>query len=119
MPNGVFLPVCLFATMPWYFIRRKAWFYNTSRRPPLKVENLCALVEVAPSWYGILFSCADTKKKSNLMLALFSPGPCPVPWLGDLSQLGPLEEAPLEQGFFFVRVSLAVAQCSLTAWPLD
>lgn len=57
----------------------------------LKVESLCALVEVAPQWFGIVFSWADTKKKSSLMLALFEPGPRPVPWLGDLTQLGPRE----------------------------
>lgn len=64
----------------------------------LKVENLCALVQVASdktsavNWFGLLFSCADTKKKSNLMLALFEPGNTPVPWLGDLRRLGPLED---------------------------
>lgn len=56
----------------------------------LKVEGLCALVEVAPQWFGIIFSCADTKRKSSLMLALFEPGPEPVPWLGNLNELGPL-----------------------------
>jgi len=33
------------------------------------------------NWFGILFSCSDTKKKSNLMLALFEPGNTPVPWV--------------------------------------
>lgn len=64
----------------------------------LKVENMCALVQVASgktsnsNWFGILFSCSDTKKKSNLMLALFEPGNMPVPWLGDLRRLGPLDD---------------------------
>ena len=58
----------------------------------LKVASLCALVQVAKNWYGIIFSHADSKKKSCLMLALFEPGDEPVPWLGNLQRLGPLEE---------------------------
>ena len=57
-----------------------------------KVENMCALVQVSDNWFGLLFACSDSKKKSNLMLALFEPGPAPVPWLGNLFQLGPLSE---------------------------
>ena len=33
----------------------------------MKVESLCALVQVSKNWFGIIFSCADTKKKSNLV----------------------------------------------------
>ncbi len=68
----------------------------------LKVESMCALVRVsapgaAVPWFGLLYSYADTKKKSSLMLSLLSPpgrqGPeGGVPWLGDLRQLGPLGE---------------------------
>ena len=58
----------------------------------LKVSSLCALVQVSKNWFGIIFSHADSKKKSCLMLALFEPGDEPVPWLGNLQRLGPLEE---------------------------
>lgn len=43
-----------------------------------------------PDWYGMLYSQADSKKKSNLMMSLFEPGPEPLPWLGKMSQLGPI-----------------------------
>ncbi|ETE60185.1 hypothetical protein L345_14073, partial [Ophiophagus hannah] len=33
---------------------------------------------------------ADSKKKSNLMMSLFEPGPEPLPWLGKMAQLGPI-----------------------------
>ncbi len=46
--------------------------------------------QVSPNWFGILFSCADTKKKSSLMLSLFEPGETPVPWMGNLNHLGPM-----------------------------
>lgn len=42
-----------------------------------------------PEWYGMLYSQADSKKKSNLMMSLFEPGPEPLPWLGKMAQLGP------------------------------
>ncbi|XP_014247329.1 integrator complex subunit 14 [Cimex lectularius] len=53
----------------------------------LKVENMAALCQVGNNWYGVLFSWADSKKKSNLMLSLLEPGSEPVPWLGDLNNL--------------------------------
>lgn len=53
----------------------------------LKVENVAALCQVADDWFGVLYSWADSKKKSNLMLAVFEPGPNAVPWLGDLNYL--------------------------------
>ncbi|KAK9499000.1 hypothetical protein O3M35_003523 [Rhynocoris fuscipes] len=53
----------------------------------LKVENMGALCIIANDWYGVLFSWADSKKKSNLVLALFEPGRDSVPWLGDLNAL--------------------------------
>jgi len=62
----------------------------------LKTSSLCALVQVAANgsrnWFGILFSHADSKKKFCLMLALFEPGNEPVPWLGNLLRLGPLDD---------------------------
>lgn len=59
----------------------------------LKVEGMVALVQLGPEWYGMLYSQADSKKKSNLMMSLFEPGPEPLPWLGKNSQLGPISEA--------------------------
>ena len=64
----------------------------------LKPDNLCALVKVADNWYGIIFPHSDNKKKSCIMLALFDPGPHPVPWLGDLRELGPLAELNATEG---------------------
>ncbi|XP_045483435.1 integrator complex subunit 14 [Harmonia axyridis] len=60
----------------------------------LKVENMAALVALqssCPHWFGFIYSWADTKKKSNLMLTLL-PGPYSVPWLGDLKNLGCAEQ---------------------------
>uniref|UniRef100_A0A3P8VDB0 Integrator complex subunit 14 n=1 Tax=Cynoglossus semilaevis TaxID=244447 RepID=A0A3P8VDB0_CYNSE len=59
----------------------------------LKVEGMVALVQLGPEWYGMLYSQADSKKKSNLMMSLFEPGSEPLPWLGKISQLGPISEA--------------------------
>uniref|UniRef100_A0A3P8ZDV1 Integrator complex subunit 14 n=1 Tax=Esox lucius TaxID=8010 RepID=A0A3P8ZDV1_ESOLU len=59
----------------------------------LKVEGMVALVQVGPEWHGMLYSQADSKKKSNLMMSLFEPGPEPLPWLGKMSQLGPISDA--------------------------
>uniref|UniRef100_A0A671V5J5 Integrator complex subunit 14 n=1 Tax=Sparus aurata TaxID=8175 RepID=A0A671V5J5_SPAAU len=59
----------------------------------LKVEGMVALVQLGPEWYGMLYSQADSKKKSNLMLSVFDPGAEPLPWLGKISHLGPVSEA--------------------------
>ncbi|XP_043530533.1 integrator complex subunit 14 [Chiloscyllium plagiosum] len=59
----------------------------------LKVEGMVAIVLLGPDWYGMLYSQADSKKKSNLMMSLFEPGPEPLPWLGKMSQLGPILDA--------------------------
>ncbi|XP_021165573.1 integrator complex subunit 14 isoform X1 [Fundulus heteroclitus] len=66
----------------------------------LKVEGMVALVQLGlscfgprPEWFGMLYSQADSKKKSNLMMSLFEPGPDPLPWLGKISHLGPVSEA--------------------------
>ncbi|XP_059809138.1 integrator complex subunit 14 isoform X3 [Hypanus sabinus] len=59
----------------------------------LKVEGMVAIVLLGPDWYGMLYSQADSKKKSNLMMSLFEPGPEPLPWLGKMTQLGPILDA--------------------------
>ena len=33
-----------------------------------------ALCKVGENWFGLLYSWADSKKKSNLMLSIFEPG---------------------------------------------
>ncbi|KAK9892940.1 hypothetical protein WA026_022812 [Henosepilachna vigintioctopunctata] len=58
----------------------------------LKVENMAALVSLGDNWFGFIYSWADTKKKSNLMLTLLVPGSDSVPWLGDLNYLGCTEQ---------------------------
>lgn len=58
----------------------------------LKVENMAALCLLAEDWFGIVYSWADSKKKSNLMLTILEPGSNIVPWLGDLNRLGSLED---------------------------
>ncbi|XP_051776350.1 integrator complex subunit 14 isoform X2 [Erpetoichthys calabaricus] len=59
----------------------------------LKVEGMVAMVQLGPDWYGMLYSQADSKKKSNLMMSLFEPGPQPLPWLGKVALLGPISDA--------------------------
>jgi len=59
---------------------------------------MAALCILAPNWFGILYSWADNKKKSNLMLTILEPGSDAVPWLGDLTQLGSIEDAANLQG---------------------
>uniref|UniRef100_K1R957 UPF0464 protein C15orf44-like protein n=1 Tax=Magallana gigas TaxID=29159 RepID=K1R957_MAGGI len=58
----------------------------------LKVEGMVALAHVAENWYGILYSWADSKKKSNLMLSLLEPGPEPVSWIGNIKNLAPISD---------------------------
>lgn len=59
----------------------------------LKVEGMVAVVLLGPEWFGMLYSQADSKKKSSLMMSLFEPGLDSVPWLGKLSYLGPISDA--------------------------
>lgn len=59
----------------------------------LKVENMVALCLLNNEWYGFIYSWADTKKKSNLMLTVLEPGLDVVPWLGNFSNLGPIDTA--------------------------
>ncbi|OQR77074.1 UPF0464 protein C15orf44-like, partial [Tropilaelaps mercedesae] len=54
----------------------------------LKVESMVAIAKIGPSWYGMLYSWADSKKKSNLMLSTFEPGDHSVPWWCPFNQLG-------------------------------
>nr|CAD7575802.1 unnamed protein product [Timema californicum] len=54
----------------------------------LKVENMAGLCLLGENWFGVVYSWADGKKKSNLMLSVLEPGSNPVPWLGDLNNLG-------------------------------
>jgi hypothetical protein len=58
----------------------------------MKVESLCAIVEVGENWFGCIYSWADNKKKSNLMLSVLPPGTEVVPWLGNLQELGSRDE---------------------------
>lgn len=51
----------------------------------LKVENMAALVTLNDNWFGFVYSWADSKKKSNLMLTVLTPGSDSIPWLGDLN----------------------------------
>ncbi|KAG8039195.1 hypothetical protein G9C98_003502 [Cotesia typhae] len=57
----------------------------------LKVENMAALCLLQTDWYGFIYSWADTKKKSNLMLTVLEPGAYVVPWLGNFNHLGPAD----------------------------
>lgn len=61
----------------------------------LKRENMVALCQVGENWHGILYSWADNKKKSNLMLSIFVPGTDIIPWMGKLSNLGPATTLPI------------------------
>ncbi|XP_022671148.1 integrator complex subunit 14-like isoform X1 [Varroa jacobsoni] len=54
----------------------------------LKVESMVAIARIGPSWYGMLYSWADSKKKSNLMLSTFEPGENSVPWWCAFKNLG-------------------------------
>lgn len=70
----------------------------------LKVKDMAALVNLGDNWFGFVYSWADSKKKSNLMLTVLTPGSDAVPWLGDLNNLGSAESYTAEQvGSFPVR----------------
>ncbi|KAJ8925818.1 hypothetical protein NQ315_009668 [Exocentrus adspersus] len=70
----------------------------------LKVKDMAALVSLGDNWFGFIYSWADSKKKSNLMLTVLTPGSDAVPWLGDLNNLGSPDSYPAEQvGSFPVR----------------
>lgn len=63
----------------------------------LKVENMAALVTVGENWFGFIYSWADSKKKSNLMMTVLTPGSDVIPWLGDLNDLGTADLFPSDQ----------------------
>ncbi|KYQ58729.1 UPF0464 protein C15orf44 like protein [Trachymyrmex zeteki] len=69
----------------------------------LTVENMAALCMLNNEWYGFIYSWADTKKKSNLMLTVLEPGSDIVPWLGNFSNLGPLDTVKSSPVSFPVR----------------
>lgn len=69
----------------------------------LRVENMAALVSLAENWFGFVYSWADSKKKSNLMLTILTPGADAIPWLGDLNNLGALDSPPEQISSFPVR----------------
>ncbi|CAH1116657.1 unnamed protein product [Phaedon cochleariae] len=72
----------------------------------LRVENMAALVSLGENWFGFIYSWADSKKKSNLMLTILTPGSDAVPWLGDLNNLGSSESfSPDQVGSFPVKPS--------------
>ncbi|XP_033341306.1 integrator complex subunit 14 [Megalopta genalis] len=69
----------------------------------LKVENMVALCLLSNEWYGFIYSWADTKKKSNLMLTVLEPGLDVVPWLGCFNNLGPVDPVKGNAASFPVR----------------
>ncbi|XP_074603668.1 integrator complex subunit 14 [Brevipalpus obovatus] len=57
----------------------------------LKIESMVAICRIGQQeWYGMIYAWSDSKKKSNLMLSTFQAGLDSIPWLGDLSKLGPV-----------------------------
>lgn len=83
----------------------------------LKVENLAALVLLNDNWYGFIYSYADTKKKSNLMLNILPPGNYVIPWLGDLQMLGFVEDLmPGENSAFPVKADKRSYSQSCVVW---
>uniref|UniRef100_A0A1A9W427 Integrator complex subunit 14 n=1 Tax=Glossina brevipalpis TaxID=37001 RepID=A0A1A9W427_9MUSC len=83
----------------------------------LKVENLAALVVLNDNWYGFVFSYADSKKKSNLMLNILPPGNNVIPWLGDMQMLGLIEDlVPNESSTFPVKAEKRSYSQSCVVW---
>ncbi|XP_039952072.1 integrator complex subunit 14 [Bactrocera tryoni] len=83
----------------------------------LKVENLAALVLLNDNWYGFIYSYADSKKKSNLMLNILPPGNNVIPWLGDLQLLGFAEDLlPGETNAFPVKAEKRSYSQSCVVW---
>ncbi|EFN81321.1 integrator complex subunit 14 isoform X1 [Harpegnathos saltator] len=69
----------------------------------LKVENMAALCLLNNDWYGFIYSWADTKKKSNLMLTVLEQGCDVIPWLGTFGNLGPTDATDAAGASFPVR----------------
>lgn len=57
---------------------------------------------IRPDWFGMLYSQADSKKKSNLMMSLFDLGSEPLPWLGRMAQLGPTSGREIPLGYQYL-----------------
>lgn len=70
----------------------KAPSFSVLLHGSLKVEGMVALTQIAENWYGILYSWADSKKKSNLMLSFFEPGDHTLTWLGNFKYLASIHE---------------------------
>lgn len=67
---------------------------------------MAALCLLNTDWYGFIYSWADTKKKSNLMLTVLEHGTDVVPWLGNFRNLGSIDSIStknMEVGTFPVR----------------
>nr|XP_004226337.1 integrator complex subunit 14 [Ciona intestinalis] len=60
----------------------------------LKMESKVALVKLATEWFGIIYSWADSKTKSNLVLSILPVGLNCIPWLGNFNQLAPASMWP-------------------------
>jgi hypothetical protein len=83
----------------------------------LKIESMAALVLLNEDWFGFVYSYADSKKKSNLMLTILSPGNDVIPWLGDLRYLGTSEEAlPGENPSFPVKSDKRSYSQNIVVW---
>lgn len=80
----------------------KSWCYAAIYTTWIPRSQLCTEIatrqqpepsppfSLRPEWFGMLYSQADSKKKSNLMMSIFEPGSEPLPWLGKISHLGPI-----------------------------
>ncbi|XP_055528850.1 integrator complex subunit 14 [Wyeomyia smithii] len=83
----------------------------------LKVENMAALVLLNDNWYGFIYSYADSKKKSNLMLNVLPPGNDVIPWLGDFRFLGNLDDAfPGESPSFPIKAEKRSYSQNIVVW---
>ncbi|XP_055622360.1 integrator complex subunit 14 isoform X2 [Toxorhynchites rutilus septentrionalis] len=83
----------------------------------LKVENMAALVLLNENWYGFIYSYADSKKKSNLMLNVLPPGNDVVPWLGDFRNLAYQDDAlPGENPSFPIKAEKRSYSQNIVVW---
>jgi Integrator complex subunit 14 len=82
----------------------------------LKIESMAALVLLGENWFGFVYSYADSKKKSNLMLTILPPGHDIIPWLGDLRYLGTNDDAPGENSSFPVKSEKRSYSQNIVVW---
>lgn len=66
--------------------------FNVLLHGSLRRENKVALAIVGDEWYAMIYSWANSKKKSNLMISLLEPGTQSLPWLGDIDKLVPVAD---------------------------